>query len=416
MIDWQRKFDLSIRPGLDRMCALMDQLGHPERELAVVHIAGTNGKGSTAAMIGAGLASQGLQVGMTVSPDLGRINERILFNQTPISDPELDALAAELERAQRRMSEPPTFFEAMIAMAFLAFRRRQIDVAVVEVGLGGRWDATNVVPAPLLSVITPIHYDHMDLLGPRIEDIAGEKAGILKPGSRLVLANQPFPAAGAVVLERARSLNVPVRRPEGVSYNDQGRPVWRSVSGFTVRTGLLGLYQAENLATAWTAIEQLAELGWISDVAKAAHAMEAVSWPGRFQVISDHPRVVIDGAHNLHGAEALAATLKVPPWGDYTWHLLFSGLNDKPVDQMLEVLVPVVRSVILTSFDSDRAAKPEEVLEKLKPDSKFSRIDDAASAFAQIRDRVAVEGPGSALLITGSLAFLAHLRRSGIIP
>ncbi|MCL4522237.1 MAG: bifunctional folylpolyglutamate synthase/dihydrofolate synthase [Firmicutes bacterium] len=415
MINWEAHFDPTIRPGLKRIAQLLARMGDPQRKIPVVHVAGTNGKGSTAAMIGQALAGNGHRVGMTVSPDLGHLNERVLLNGAAISDSELRVLIDAVDQAASGMDEVPTFFEAMIAVSFLAFERWQADIAVVEVGLGGRLDATNVVPTPLLTVITPIHYDHMEYLGQDIRQIAGEKAGILKAGSHLVLAVQTYPEAERMVLERAAGLAIPVSRPLGVAQIDGSGVRYQDEDGFVVRTGLLGNYQAENLATAWTAVRQLARLGWISDLARAGEEIAQTRWPGRFQVISQSPLFVIDGAHNLEAVQKLAETLATHPWSQYRWHLLFAALKDKPAARMVRILAPLMDSMTLTQVRGPRGLDPATLTDSLKGFS-YRVVDDQAQAFARAWSSTEEDASRQALLVTGSLSFLAELRQAKIIP
>ncbi len=412
--DWKNRFNVSIQPGLDRMRALMERLGSPEIGVPVVHVAGTNGKGSTAAMIAAGLSAAGYRVGLTVSPDLGRVNDRILIDGEPIADQEAESLAGAVEAAGREIGDPPTFFEAVVAMAFLAFRRRRVDLAVIEVGLGGRLDATNVIPAPRVGVITPIHFDHMDFLGHRIEQIAAEKAGILKPGSTLVLADQPFAAAVQTVLRRAGELGVVIRRPLGRWGVDGDGPWYAPPGGTVVRSGLAGAYQAQNLATAWTALETLAEQGLALEWTRVARGVAAARWRGRFDIISRAPLTVFDGAHNPHGAQALAESLRVEPWSSFGWHLLFGGLADKPLDAMLKILEPEMRSVTLTSVSGRRGMDPKRVAGQWHGARPPVVIPDALRAYASVRQRALGEGTQGAVLVTGSLAFLADLLTAGV--
>lgn len=413
-MEWQRVFPLDVRLGLDRMEALVAALGHPEREFAAVHVAGTNGKGSTAALIAHALQEQGARVGMTVSPDLGVLRERVLLNgRSPQPDVFRD-WQEEVERAAEGMAEVPTFFEAMVALALLAFARSRVEVAVVEVGLGGGHDATNVLPPPLLSVITPIHYDHMDRLGSRIDQIASEKAGILKRGSRLVLAPQPFGEAHAVVLGQAARLAVPVREPQGVTAYEDGVATYYDEDGRRIQTSLRGRYQTVNLATAWTALRWLGELSVARDLDRAARALESVRWPGRFQVVGTDPLMVVDGAHNLHGAEALAETLADPAWRDRSWHLVFAGLRDKPVVNMLDLLAQHAQSLVLTSSGADRGADPAKVRAAFSGSPRPEIVLDPGDAISAARSRAAKDERG-AVLVTGSLAFLATLRNRGLI-
>ncbi|MBX5466850.1 MAG: bifunctional folylpolyglutamate synthase/dihydrofolate synthase [Firmicutes bacterium] len=397
-----------MRPGLERIQWLMERLGHPERAVPVVHVAGTNGKGSTSAMIAAALRGQGWKVGLYTSPDLGRINERVMIDGAPLDEATWDRLADQVEAVGWDLPETPTFFEAVTALGFLAFREAGVDVAVLEVGLGGRLDATNVVPNPRLTVITPVAYDHMDRLGNTIEAIAGEKAGILKPGAPLVLATQPYPAAARVIRERAQALEVPVFSPRGQAEALGDRVRYQSPEGRAVEAALAGRYQAENLATAWTAVEVLHRLGFCPDLDAAARALRHVEWPGRFQVVSRRPLVVIDGAHNPHGVAALCDTLGQPPWSRYQWQVVFAALQDKPGPAMAAQLAQVAAGLWVTEVPGERRTPATALAAAVGA----TPVPDPMAAFQKACD-AARKREGTAVLVTGSLALLAWLRRAG---
>ncbi len=391
-----------VRPGLDRIQALMDKLGHPERGYPIVHVAGTNGKGSTAALIAAGLASQGYRVGLTVSPDLGQINERVMLNRRPLEQELWDRLGEEIEAAGVALPDVPTFFEAVTAMAFLAFRHWQVDVAVVEVGLGGRLDATNIISAPCLAVITPVAFDHMDRLGDTIGEIAAEKAGIVKAGSRLVLGRQPYPEARHLILHRAQSLHVPVTEPAWFpEVREDG--VWGQSPVGPLSVPLLGAYQAQNVATALSAMQVMETKGWVRDWDAVLADWARFTWPGRFQVMRRDPLWVIDGAHNPHGVLGVVETLKMEPYRRLRWTLVFGALADKPASDMLRLLLPFVHSVILTRIPSERAGDPA-LLQSVAPGAEI--VEDPWDA---VRLAISRAHSQDGVLTTGSLALLGYL-------
>jgi dihydrofolate synthase/folylpolyglutamate synthase len=396
---------------LARIEALLDRLNNPQEAFLVIHVAGTNGKGSVAAMITAALAAQGLRVGTYVSPDLGRPNERVLINQAPISEDLWDALAEEIEVAGQDISPAPTWFETVTALGFLAFQRMRVDAAVVEVGMGGRLDATNIVPSPKLTVITPIALDHIHFLGDTVEAIAAEKAGILKRGSELVLSRQPFSAAREVVCRIAERQGVPVFEPR--AYAQPGPDGVRLIASDEkeVFAPLLGAYQTTNLETAWTAVERLWELGLIRDLDAARQGIGSVKWAGRFQVISQNPWVVVDGAHNLHGVEGLASTLSMAPWNACRWHIVFGVLADKAGDDMAEVLAGLAVRLTLTSVPGERGRDPRTLAMAPRSGLTIDVVADPAAAVRQAR--LGLE-PGEGLLVTGSLSLLAYLMTEGV--
>lgn len=312
-----------IKPGLETAEALAEALGNPERSFAAIHVAGTNGKGSVCAMLASVLRHAGLRVGLYTSPHLVRFNERIRVDGEPITDAELAELFEVIEPLAERVTREHggrevTFFEFTTALAFEQFRRKRVQVAVVEVGMGGRLDATNII-MPLLSVITRISLEHTQYLGNTVAAIAGEKAGIIKAGRPVVYGAMPADAL-AVIRETAVRLGAPiveamervaVRR---VSQGLEGQKLAITGAGGdygTVVLGLLGRHQIENCATAVAALEALADHSPIAIPAETIRkGLAAAVWPGRLQVLSQEPPVLLDGAHNPDGARVLGAALK----------------------------------------------------------------------------------------------------------
>ncbi len=316
----RRRF--GMRPGLETMQALLARLGNPEAGLAVVHVAGTNGKGSVTACVAEVLTAAGLRVGRYTSPHLLRFHERFWLDGRPVDDAALSAAAAEIEAAALAVEQAggsaPTFFECATAIAFVLFRSAGIRLAVIETGLGGRMDATNVL-TPLVSVITRIGLDHCEQLGNTIEAIAAEKAGIVKPGRPVVCGAMPDEARAVirqaatahdcVWVDAAEEVNVTatVAALDGLtvriatSSHDLGK----------VRTPLVGAYQIENIATAVAALETVAtELQVTLEDVAFREGLGRVCWPGRFQLAVREPPVIVDGAHNPDGAAALRESLR----------------------------------------------------------------------------------------------------------
>jgi dihydrofolate synthase/folylpolyglutamate synthase len=399
---WEGLERLRIRPGLERIRQLLEALGDPQKGYPIVHVAGTNGKGSTAALIAEALQSQGLRVGLTVSPDMGNINERVMLNRQPIPEALWDRLGELVERAGRTLPDVPTFFEPVTALAFLAFRHWQVDVAVVEVGLGGRLDATNVIDAPCLSVITPVAFDHMDRLGNTIEAIASEKAGIIKHGSSVVIGRQPYSQARTVIKDTAQRRGARVVEPSWFPDVGERGVFGQSPAGF-LSVPLLGAYQRDNVALAYAASEELARLGFIHDWRSILMAWSRFSWPGRFQIIHRRPLWVIDGAHNPHGIQGVVQTLNLEFYQDFKWTLVFGSLSDKPAAEMLNLLNPYVSRVILTHVPTQRGVDPH-TLQQGMPDAEI--IDDPWQA---IQKAFLVTGEDEAILTTGSLALLGYI-------
>jgi dihydrofolate synthase / folylpolyglutamate synthase len=307
-------------PTLDRMIALCELMGDPQSDYPVIHITGTNGKGSTVAIVGELLASTGLTVGTYTSPDLSTVNERISRNGEPISDKELVEVLAALAALETMMERRPTRFELLTAAAFRWFSDVAVDVAVVEVGLGGRWDATNVVQ-PLVSIVTNVSEDHLEVLGPTLSDVAGEKSGIVKPDSNLVIGETDPDLVEIFVNAAEQAGNVTVWKRGvnaqegdfGCDSNDVavgGRVLDLRVPGARyeqVFLDLHGAHQGDNAACALAATEAFFAAPLDDEVVRTALA--SVSVPGRLEVVSRTPLVLLDGAHNAAGAEVLAKSL-----------------------------------------------------------------------------------------------------------
>lgn len=407
---WSGQTRFGVHPGLERIDALLERLHHPERAYPIIHVAGTNGKGSVAAMLTEALMSQGLTVGLTTSPDLGRINERVMINRKPLDERVWDELAEHIEKAGLGLENMPTWFETIIALAFLAFREQPVDIAVVEVGLGGRLDATNVIPPAFLSVITPIARDHMHILGDSVSRIAEEKAGIIKPGTEVILSRQPFPEARQVVLRRAEALEVPIYEPKIQAQLGSDGPYLPVSSDLVVTSGLKGAYQMVNLETAWTAIERLLARGLIHDLPRAQWALSTVNWPGRFEVVSQHPLMVVDGAHNPHGMEGVVMTLRQPPFNAHRWDLVFGVFKDKAHQEMLHKLLPYVHQITLTAVPGERGLNPNALYPAIEAWHRPKVIWDPLAAVQSALERLPADG---SLLVTGSLALLTALRQRG---
>jgi dihydrofolate synthase/folylpolyglutamate synthase len=395
-----------IKLGLERTRALLHALGDPHELFQGVHVAGTNGKGSTCAMTASMLHAAGYRVGLMPKPHLISYTERIQVDQRPISEPDFANLIDEIQPAIRTISAelgPPTEFEILTAAALYHFARAGIDLLVCEVGLGGRLDATNVLDLGV-EVITNIALDHTQHLGSTPEAIAVEKAGILKSDSIAITAAQP-PALG-VIEEAAQQQRIPLLRLGQeivVSAIDRG---WAGleVSITTpadtyqeLRVPLLGMHQAENAALAVAAIDALRARGWeISDGALRdglAHAR----WPGRLEVIYRHPIVLVDGAHNPAGLErTLAAVRSLASNGPLA--IVFGAMKDKDLDSMLGQLRAMQVPVIFSAIGWPRAATPEDLANRFAaPSSSGRRVEEA---IGQARSHVGANG---VVLVCGSL-------------
>jgi dihydrofolate synthase / folylpolyglutamate synthase len=416
--------------GLENIRALSEHLGHPERRYPSAHIAGTNGKGSTAAMLASILESAGLRAGLYTSPHLARINERIRIAGREISDDDFAAAFARIRRAIEEMlasgalAAHPTFFECVTAIAFDEFARARVDFAVFEVGMGGRLDATNIIE-PEVAVITQIAFDHESFLGNSIEEIAGEKAAIIKPGAWVVSAAEN-PAARAVIRARAKAQHarlfeideafhvkqLPARSASGAMHDSPHASYIEVIEKSTGRAielsvPLPGRFQQRNALTALAASRLLAERGFKIDDA-IARGIANVHWPGRLERIADRPAVYLDGAHNPAGARELVAF-----WDEHfagvQIHLVYGALRDKPVDEICGILFPRAATVILTEPRQPRALSASVLAEMTAHLARTVEvIPDPAAALERAVLRAA---PEDAVFATGSLYLLEDYRR-----
>jgi len=402
---------------LERMRAALVRRGHPEARWPALHVAGTNGKGSTAAMLDAILTAAGYRTGLYTSPHLIDFAERIRVGGRTIPHEAVVALVAELRADLGAAGIPLTHFEFATLVACEWFARVGIDVAVVEVGLGGRLDATNLV-RPLATAITSIAIDHVEYLGADLGSIAGEKAGILKPGVPLALG--PVPAeAERVIVERARAVGAPVARvgedgvlgagPDGVlAFRGPG------VAWDGIRLGLPGRFQCDNASVALLTLA-LAR-GYLPCRADAVReGLGAVVWPGRLAVVRREPLVVLDGAHNPAGMAALARELP-SLIGRRPLDLVFAVMADKDRAAMLTPLLPLVRRVIVTRVGR-RGAEPAEIAAEI---AGRVPVEAMREPRAGLRTALTRTRPGDAVLVTGSLFLVgeayAELARTGDMP
>jgi len=369
-------------------------LGNPERAYRVVHVAGTNGKGSTCAMIDAGLRAANIRTGLFTSPHLIEPTERIQIDGIPVSRTDFERAFNVVHDIAEKLDLDchPTYFETVTAMAFWLFREKRVETAVIEVGLGGRLDSTNVVN-PVLTVITPIDFDHEAYLGHTIEAIAGEKAGILKPGVPAVFARQR-PEALAVLLARAEQLQVPVTRAESFEIRDLHIDARGSrFSGLVCP--LAGEHQVDNAVTAALALRVL---GVSPDGIKDAR------WPGRIEHVSPNPDIILDGAHNPAGARALARYLE-RFYGTRRIWLIYGAMRDKAIEEVAGVLFPLASELILTAPDTSRALRPEALAEFAGRGHTEPTVE---AAIDYARQHASDE---DVIVITGSLFVVGEARR-----
>ena len=410
------KFDLT------NITVVCERLGQPQREFQSVHVAGTNGKGSTSAMLDSILRAAGLRTGLYTSPHLERINERIRVDGKEISDEEFAAVfkrvrdAIEELLAAGRLAAHPTFFECVTAIAFLYFAEAKAEFAVCETGMGGRLDATNIL-LPEVAVITQIDFDHENYLGHSIEEIAGEKAGIIKPGARVVSAAEHLIArvvirrrcaeqsAFLVEIENAFFLE-DVVAPDGcfsftaISYDSGVR--------IPVALRLPGRFQVRNALTALATARMLAERGAPIDDEAITRGFAAATWPGRLEKINERPEIYVDGTHNPAGAREIAVF-----WEQFLAnrkiYLIYGAMRDKAVDEIAGLLFPRAAAVILTTPAQSRAISAPLLAEMTAHHAQHVEIiADPAKALARALE---LASPEDVIFITGSLYLVGELRK-----
>ena len=383
------KFDL------ERITRLLDALGNPERACRWVHVAGTNGKGSTCAMIESGLRFAGIRTGLYTSPHLVEPTERIQIAGEPISQAQFAEIFDEVHETAEKMLEEgdldfhPTYFETVTAMAFVAFARSELDTVVLEVGMGGRLDATNVV-SPALCVITPIDFDHQAFLGHTLSQIAAEKAGILKTGVPAVFAEQP-PEAEIVLRAHAKGPYTLSRDWSITKLALDARGSRFRLRDQEVICPLAGEHQVENARTAAIALHELGA---------SFAGIAATRWPGRLELVSQRPDIILDGAHNLAGTRALAAYIRRFYSGRRIW-IIYGVMRDKDAGAMCSLLFSLAHRIIATAPANSRALPPESI-----PASGAIITHTVAEALHVAKQAK----PDDAVFVTGSLFVVGEAR------
>lgn len=402
---------LGSRPGLERVRQLLSLLGDPQDTLRFVHVAGTNGKGSTAAMLASILQAAGYCTGLYISPFIERFNERMQINGVPITDAELAAVCDRLQPCVAAMADSPTEFELVTAAAFQWFADRQCDVVVLEVGLGGRLDATNVIRAPECAVIANIGLDHTAVLGDTVAQIAFEKAGVIKPGTRAVTYQQS-PEAAAVLRDVCRARGVPLTEADFAAIE----PLADSVDGQTFRyrggaaltLPLLGAHQRKNAAVVLETVGALRAAGWsIPDDAVRA-GLRAVAWPARFEILQRSPWFVLDGGHNPQCAETVAANLE-RYFPEKRKILLVGLLADKDYAEMTDILAPQAAAFVAVTPESERALPADELAAHLRQYGK--PVTACATVPDGVETALSMAGADDVVCATGSLYMAGEIRR-----
>ncbi|MCL2366181.1 MAG: bifunctional folylpolyglutamate synthase/dihydrofolate synthase [Oscillospiraceae bacterium] len=408
-VKWQ-----GLKPGLERTRALLAALGNPEKDLKFVHIAGTNGKGSTAACIAAVLQQAGYRTGLYTSPYIIRFNERMQVNGEQISDEELECLTDEIRPFADAMDESPTEFELITALAMKHFKNKDCDIVVLEVGMGGALDSTNVIDTPEVAVIASIGYDHVQELGPTIVDIAGAKAGIIKNDSDVVVY-RGLPEVEEVFEQVAAKHNAKLRKVDFSRISKQEF----TLDGIKLKIEpysetllqLNGVYQPKNATLAVSALEILREKGYTIADDDIVKGLAKASWPGRFEVLGRNPTFILDGAHNPQGVEATAESLKAN-FAEQKIIFVVGVMADKDVDSMIKYIAPLAKVFIAVRPNYPRAMDAALLAEKL------SHYAVPAQAAGSVEDGVAealhMAGDDGVVCALGSLYFSADIRNAYI--
>ena len=394
------------KPGLERISALCEALGNPQKKTKFIHIAGTNGKGSVSAMLSAILSDAGYKVGLYTSPYIKAFNERMAINGEPISNSELVELTEYIRPIADQMSDKPTEFELITALAFEYFARNQCDLVVLECGLGGRLDSTNIVDTTVLSLITGVALDHTSILGNTVAQIAEEKAGIIKNGVPVLFGNNSHEDDALDVIRRVSAQK---NAPLTVTNESLLSNVRHAISGTHFDFGaekdysltLLGVYQPYNAATVLTAVQTLRDHGYSIPEAAVRSGLRRVYWPARFERLSDDPIVIYDGGHNPQGIAAAKQSIHAY-FGEETVLLLTGLMGDKDYSLMVGELAPIAEQVYTVTPDNPRSLAADKLAEVYRAcgadATAFSTVEEAVAA--AINDARARKKP---LFILGSL-------------
>ncbi len=409
-----------IKLGLERIDALLSSLANPEENLTVVHVAGTNGKGSTAAMLASVLTQSGYRTGLYTSPHLAAYTERISINGRQIAEETFSELLAEVvaktEAVFLQTKEKPTEFEVLTAMAFLHFFREKTDIVIIEAGLGGDNDSTNIIAKPIISIITNVELDHMAYLGPSIREIASRKAGVIKPGIPIVTASDK--------IEALEVLHIRAREQKAELHIVQEEMAWESVfsrgkfQSFRLKSKnidygcldlpLLGEHQIINAATAVLALEIMKNRGINLDASKIRQGLKKVCWPGRLEKLREDPCVIIDGAHNPAGMKALALWLKRYR-DEYTKIIMIIGmLEDKDRKESIRMIEYLVDEVVITKVPSERSGNWQELGQFFPGKLQVQTEEDNKKAFAAALSKAE---KSDLVIVAGSLYLIAEARK-----
>lgn len=404
------------KSGLEKTIELLELCGHPERELCCIHIAGTNGKGSTAAMLDSICRCAGMKTGLYTSPYIVRYNERIQVAGQQIPDETLARLTEYLSGLVDRMEVPPSEFEFGTVLAFLYFKEQQCDLVILETGLGGTYDSTNVIEQPLLCIITALGLDHTAQLGNTMKEIAEAKAGIIKQGVPVVFYGENE-GGETVIRERCKEVNATLAMPDfsclvsekvGTVFEHQ---VFSYGAWNHAELSLPGLYQQKNAAVVLEAVEKLRMHGLELSEGAVREGLRTVYWQARLEVLSEQPLILADGSHNPQGMQATVESLK-QYFPEKKLRFIFGAMADKELDVMIPMFLPLAKKVYLTAPSMPRAMKPEELLEICKahcgnPGIEFTLCPTPKEALEIVKTESAEE----VIVVIGSLYLVGEIKQ-----
>ena len=416
-ITWLYSFEkFGIKLGLDRIKFLCEKLKDPQNSYKIIHVGGTNGKGSVCKFLQSILTTSGYKTGVYTSPHIQRFSERIIIDNKEISNSDVVLHVKKIKPIVDQMikkGDTPTFFEIVTAIAFLYFKDKKVDFAVIEVGLGGRFDATNVVE-PLVSVITNVTLEHQDILGLKIEEIAFEKAGIIKNKIPIISASKDIAlnVIKKVADEKDASITIIDVRSWKRTKNEvdwQEFLINGTLKEYSVKTSLLGEYQGENIALAIATIEKLQMSGiYVTDEAISLGIEKAVN-PGRMEIVGFNPLIILDGAHNIAGISALKKTVE----NDFVFNkliLVLGILSDKKVKEMLEIIIPIGDIIVTTKSQNKRAAEPSTLMEFTEKLNFKNKVIVKNNVIDAIKYALSIAKKDDIICITGSLFTVGEAR------
>lgn len=420
-MEWLGGFQqFGMKLGLGRIATLCNSLGNPQNKYKIIHVGGTNGKGSVCKFINSILTSSGYKTGLYLSPHLQRFSERIVIDNKEISEEDVAALITKIKPITEQMAkdnESPTYFEIVTAMAFQYFYDKNVDFAIIEVGLGGRFDATNIVN-PILSIITNVSLEHQNVLGNSIEDIAFEKAGIIKKDVSLVTGSEDN--ALKVIKEKATEKNSEICVVKNTSWeriftglNAQEFVIKGRLKDYHVRTKMLGKFQGKNIAISLASIETLQLNGVYIPEEGIFDGIEKTTFAGRIEIIQKNPIIVLDGAHNIAGIKVLTEALK----NDFSYNrliLVLGILSDKKISDMVKIITPLADVLVVTKSTNARACNPSKLKEVVKEVGFKKEIIVKEKITDAIEHAKSVANRDDLICITGSL-FTAGEARNFLI-